>query len=304
LKTIILVIVFLFIQNVANSQIDPCSPPRSIKDDTVDLKSILTSKTSKFNLLISLEKIKVNTSSYACKVNASSTFQNEISKQLKNTKLSAEIFDETGFSYISDSSYNKDRDLSRIKGSMQIAKLPKKYELSFSSLLQSQKLNTFVDQPDSAVKRKLQSGPFSPGILTLALGFKKEIKSDVHLELGFAGTKITWISNKQLYLVQQTEEIAGVSRDKKANIEGGFSFQGKMDKQIAKNLKFQNTTIVFKDIFTNHDLSIEFRNSLSWEPVKYVSTAIRTVYTYDPNRWPPSLWLGEFNVGLNMEKTR
>ena len=261
-------------------------------------------KSSKFNLLLSLEKIKVNTKTYACKVNASSTFQNEISKQLKNTKLNAEIFDETGFSYISDSIYNKDKDLSRLKGGFRIAELPKKYELSFTSLLQSQKLNSFVNQPDSAVKRKLQSGPFSPGILTLALGFKKEIKSDIHLELGLAGTKITWISNKQLYLVQQTEEIAGVSRDKKANIEGGLSFQGKMDKQIAKNLKFQNSTIVFKDIFTNHDLSVEFRNSLSWEPVKYVSTAIRTVYTYDPNRWPPSLWLGEFNVGLNMEKTR
>jgi hypothetical protein len=286
------------------SQNDPCKLERTKSNDTLCIPKPKTSKTSKFNLLISLEKIKVNTSSYACKVNASSTFQNEISKQLKNTKLSAEIFDETGFSYISDSSYNKDRDLSRIKGSIQIAKLPKKYELSFSSLLQSQKLNTFVNQPDSAVKRKLQSGPLSPGILTLALGFKKEIKSDIHLELGLASTKITWISNKQLYLVQQTEEIAGVSKDKKANIEGGFSFQGKMDKQIAKNLKFQNTTIVFKDIFTNHDLSIEFRNSLSWEPVKYVSTAIRTVYTYDPNRWPPSLWLGEFNVGLNMEKTR
>lgn len=261
-------------------------------------------KSSKFNILLSLEKIKVNTNIYACKVNASSTFQNEISKQLKNTKLSAEIFDETGFSYISDSIYNKDKDLSRLKGGFRIAELPKKYELSFTSLLQSQKLNSFVNQPDSAVKRKLQSGPLSPGILTLALSFKKEIKSDIHIELGLAGTKITWISNKQLYLVQQTEEIAGVSRDKKANIEGGLSFQGKMDKQIAKNLKFQNSTIVFKDIFTNHDLSVEFRNSLSWEPVKYVSTAIRTVYTYDPNRWPPSLWLGEFNVGLNMEKTR
>jgi len=159
-------------------------------------------------------------------------------------------------------------------------------------------------QPDSAVNRKLQSGPLSPGILTMALGIKKEVQPNVHLELGLAGTKITWISNKQLYLIQHTDEIAGVSRNKKASIEGGFSFQGKMDTQIAKNLKFQNTTIVFKDIFTNHDLSIEFRNSLSWEPVKYVSTAIRTVFTYDPNRWPPSLWLGEFNVGLNMEKTR
>lgn len=286
------------------AQEDPCKLERTKSNDTLCILKPKTSKTRQFNLLLSLEKIKVNPNKYACKVNASSTFQNEISKQLKNTKLRAEIFDETGFSYISDSSYNKDRDLSRVKGSMRIAELPKKYELSISAFIQSQKLNTFVNQPDSAVKRKLQSGPFSPGILTLALGFKKEIKSDIHLELGLAGTKITWISNKQLYLVQQTEEIAGVSRDKKANIEGGFSFQGKMDKQIAKNLKFQNSTIVFKDIFTNHDLSIEFRNSLSWEPVKYVSTAIRTVYTYDPNRWPPSLWLGEFNVGLNMEKSR
>ena len=297
-------LISLFCNGKIFAQDDPCKLVRIKSIDTVCIPKPQTSKTKQFNLLLSLEKIKVNTNTYACKVNASSTFQNERSKQLKNTKLSAEIFDETGFSYISDSIYNKDKDLSRLKGGFRIAELPKKYELSFTSLLQSQKLNSFVNQPDSAVKRKLQSGPFSPGILTLALGFKKEIKSDIHLELGLAGTKITWISNKQLYLVQQTEEIAGVSRDKKANIEGGLSFQGKMDKQIAKNLKFQNSTIVFKDIFTNHDLSIEFRNSLSWEPVKYVSTAIRTVYTYDPNRWPPSLWLGEFNVGLNMEKTR
>ncbi len=297
-------LISLFCNGKIFAQDDPCKLVRIKSIDTVCIPKPQTSKTKQFNLLLSLEKIKVNTNTYACKVNASSTFQNERSKQLKNTKLSAEIFDETGFSYISDSIYNKDKDLSRLKGGFRIAELPKKYELSFTSLLQSQKLNSFVNQPDSAVKRKLQSGPFSPGILTLALGFKKEIKSDIHLELGLAGTKITWISNKQLYLVQQTEEIAGVSREKKANIEGGLSFQGKMDKQIAKNLKFQNSTIVFKDIFTNHDLSIEFRNSLSWEPVKYVSTAIRTVYTYDPNRWPPSLWLGEFNVGLNMEKTR
>lgn len=297
-------LISLFCNGKIFAQDDPCKLVRIKSIDTVCIPKPQTSKTQQFNLLLSLEKIKVNTNTYACKVNASSTFQNEISKQLKNTKLSAEIFDETGFSYISDSIYNKDKDLSRVKGGFRIAELPKNYELSFTSLLQSQKLNSFVNQPDSAVKRKLQSGPLSPGILTLALGFKKEIKSDIHIELGLAGTKITWISNKQLYLVQQTEEIAGVSRDKKANIEGGLSFQGKMDKQIAKNLKFQNSTIVFKDIFTNHDLSIEFRNSLSWEPVKYVSTAIRTVYTYDPNRWPPSLWLGEFNVGLNMEKTR
>jgi hypothetical protein len=297
-------LISLFCNGKIFAQDDPCKLVRIKSIDTVCIPKPQTSKTQQFNLLLSLEKIKVNTNTYACKVNASSTFQNEISKQLKNTKLNAEIFDETGFSYISDSIYNKDKDLSRLKGGFRIAELPKKYELSFTSLLQSQKLNSFVNQPDSAVKRKLQSGPLSPGILTLALGFKKEIKSDIHLELGLAGTKITWISNKQLYLVQQTEEIAGVSREKKANIEGGLSFHGKMDKQIAKNLKFQNSTIVFKDIFTNHDLSIEFRNSLSWEPVKYVSTAIRTVYTYDPNRWPPSLWLGEFNVGLNMEKTR
>ena len=297
-------LISLFCNGKIFAQDDPCKLVRIKSIDTVCIPKPQTSKTQQFNLLLSLEKIKVNTNTYACKVNASSIFQNEISKQLKNTKLSAEIFDETGFSYISDSIYNKDKDLSRVKGGFRIAELPKNYELSFTSLLQSQKLNSFVNQPDSAVKRKLQSGPLSPGILTLALGFKKEIKSDIHIELGLAGTKITWISNKQLYLVQQTEEIAGVSREKKANIEGGLSFQGKMDKQIAKNLKFQNSTIVFKDIFTNHDLSIEFRNSLSWEPVKYVSTAIRTVYTYDPNRWPPSLWLGEFNVGLNMEKSR
>jgi hypothetical protein len=301
---LMLQLICLFCPGNLFPQDDPCKIVKTKAIDSLCIPKAATRKISQFNLLLSIEKIKVNTNTYACKVNASSTFQNEICKQLKKTKLCADIFDETGFSYISDSSYNKDRDLSRVKGSIRIAELPKKYELSISAFLQSQKLNSFVNQPDSAVKRKLQSGPFSPGILNLALGFKKEIQSDIHIELGLAGTKITWISNKQLYLVQQTEEIAGVARDKKANIEGGFSFQGKMDKQIAKNLKFQNSTIVFKDIFTNHDLSIEFRNSLSWEPVKYISTAIRTVYTYDPNRWPPSLWLGEFNVGLNMEKTR
>jgi hypothetical protein len=303
LKTILLFLLFIFYEDYAISQHDPCIPPREIKNEII-IQKANNIRSNEFDLLLTLERIKISTHKYACKFNATSTFQNEITKQLKNTKVNAEIFDETGFSYINDSNFNKNKDLSRIKGSLLITEFPKKFEFSISSMLQSQKLNSFVNDPDSAVKRKLQSGPFSPGILTLALGFKKEIKPDIHLELGLAGTKITWISNKQLYIVQQTEEIAGVSRDKKANIEGGFSFHGKMDKQIAKHFKFQNTTIVFKDIFTNHDLSIEFRNSLSWEPVKYVSTALRTVYTYDPNRWPPSLWLGEFNVGLNLEKTR
>ena len=283
------------------SQDDPCKITKISTKDSNCLKASTMSKSRQFNMLLAVDKIKINNNNYACKLSAASTFQNEISKQLKKVKMEGEVFDETSISVISDSVFQKDRDLTRLKGSIQIAKLPREYAISVSGILQSQKFNTFHLQPDSLVKRKLQSGPLSPGILTMALGLKKEIQSNIHLELGLAGTKITWISNKQLYLIQQSDIIAGVPKDKRAAVEGGFSFQGKIDKQLSKNIKFQNTTIVFKDIFTNHDLSIEFRNSLSWEPVKYISTAIRTVYTYDPNRWPPSLWLGEFNVGLNMD---
>lgn len=287
-----------------SAQDDPCKIVRIKSTDSICVCKPKVSRNSQFNLLLSLENIKINPSEYACKVNASSTFQREIERQIKNTKIAVEVFDETFVSFISDSAFRKDRDLSRIRGDFRIAQLPQKLDVTVSALLQSQKFNSFLLQPDSANKRKLQSGPLSPGILTLALGLKKEVKSNVHFELGLAGTKITWITNKHLYLIQHVDEIAGVPKSKKAAVEGGLSFQGKIDKQIGKNLKFQNSTIVFKDIFTNHDLSIEFRNSLSWEPEKYVTTAFRTVYTYDPNRWPPSLWLGELNVGLNMQQTR
>jgi hypothetical protein len=308
MNSISLIILSLLMCIKVLGQEDPCTFVRTVsnrKDSTGLIKPELQKRY--INLALQGSVLKLNKTDESrtpiCKISASSIFQARFESNSIKWNKSVEIFDETGFNGITDSLFQIDKDLTKVKVSIS-PKSAKIIRLEVNSSIQSQKLSGYSQLPDSMGKnnRTQSSGFLSPGSLLLNGGIAYSSESLGKLELGLASGRIVWVLDKQLYTNQHLTEIAGVEEGKGYNIDGGFNLQSRLEKSLGTHWRWENASNWFYPINPKGNMEVQFRNTIFWKPFSSIQACFRTTYTYDDNRWPPGLWSGEFSLGYVFER--
>jgi len=303
MKLPLLLLCIVYFSNAARAQDDPCkysrySPPADtismilkkkknqlIYDNAISFRAL--SNQSAANSLIA--KMQVSSTINFIYRNTGKRFTNELS-----------LFDETSFQMIPDSTFENQKDLSRLKWSIQPAAADNSnWKQTSSVVVQTQKLPVRKAITGSTPEEKrLESAFLSPGIVLLSIGITRGLANNGKIECGFAGGKLTWIDQKKIYQTNDVQIISGVGKGKPFLIEGGVSMQASMKKNLNKFLRWENTTLVFADISAVNQPDVEFRNGFFWDHGKLFRTTLQTVYTYNRKRWPPSNWTGELALGF------
>ena len=220
----------------------------------------------------------------------------------KRTATELECRDEISGAFIPDSLLEKGLDQLRIK-IQHSHKTNDSIRLQGSSsvMLTTAKFNGKTGYA-KASPGTLNSGFLSPGEVLGSAGFKWQSPGWGHLELGVAAMKITWVANKELYTIQNTDVLHQVRADQKARVDGGLSLQTQIDKRFGKHLRWESRMLIFAGIGENPARDIELRNELSLKPNNQVLTSLRSVYSYKTGRWPPGNLIGEFSIGMNLNR--
>lgn len=284
---------------------DPCKyiPSTTIsKQDAESMKDSSSKNRWKFaqkhQFDFALNGRSRNESSKAvCKLSASSRLAFELKYQRSNTSVETSITDETSATLIFDSTLEKQNDLLRIKISAENNTTKDHFKKSASAQLSTQKFNSV--KADSKI---ISSTFLSPAEVILALGMNIKLKSSGKIECGIGSLKLTWIDQKVLYDLQQVEELHGVPRNKSHKLEGGISLQTQWQKLIAKNITWENKSLIFSSFNEPGMPNLELRNDFLLKSGKSIQTTVRSIYTYNKNKWPPASFGGEIALGLMLNK--
>lgn len=284
---------------------DPCKyipPTIKKKIETADVKDTLPKKqwnfSQKHQFDFALNAYSRDQSNRAvCKLNASSRLAFEIKYQRFNTSFETHITDETSANVFFDSTLEKKNDLLRVKISAENNTSKKSVKKSASALLSTQKFNSV--KIDNKV---INSAFLSPAEVIFAMGMNIKLKSLGKIECGIGSIKLTWIDKKALYELNQTEELHGVPRNKSHKLEGGISLQTQWQKLIAKNITWENKSLIFSSFNELGIPNLEFRNDFLLKSGKSIQTTVRSIYTYNKNKWPPASFGGEIALGMMLNK--
>ena len=305
MKLPLIICCIIYFLNPITAQEDPCEyKPEISKPDTSPLVvkkkpgNLIYDNAISFLALSDPGKSK----SFICKMQFSSTVNFLYRNASKGLINEFSLYDETALT--PDSIIENQKDLSRLKWSFQSASENNSHWRQSSSLLvQTQKLPVRKEISGSHIpERRMESTFLSPGIILFSIGITREFAGNGKVECGLAGGKLTWIDRKNLYETNNLLVISGVEKGKSFLLEGGFSMQASLKKNFNKFIRWENTTIIFADISAATQPDIEFRNGFFWDDGKLLRTTLRTVYTYDRKRWPPSSWTGELALGLYLAR--
>ena len=298
------IVLFQCFLSLLYSQDDPCKffvkpiVPDSIKAIAIN-KRIQHSIQSTFNFsALKLENV-TSTKSQAYQIALSSDMNSKTELLFNPCYIHFELGDVSGFNWIPDSSFLIDKDQARVKMSIQPAG-KKKFNMNFNSLAQSQKFRTFLSSTDSLgqTNKNQNSGFLSPGAFFFNGGFIYNANSRNKLELGLASIKLNCLINRNLYSIQNTNEIAGIPKDKAYTLAGGLNFQSVLEKNLGNLITWENSSLWFYPISKEGTLEVQIKNALIWKPISNLQACFRTNYSYNEKRWPPGLWSAEFTLGL------
>lgn len=232
------------------------------------------------------------------KLSGYSLISYQFNHQSKAWKKQLELYDESGFLWITDSLFIPEKDLTRIKSAISRTS-DKPIKLQITSSFQTQKLKGFTLITDSlGIKAPRQSSGFqSPGSFLLNGGLEFQPGKIGSIELSLASGKVMWMLNKQLYSFQNTTELYGISIDKQYKIEGGLNLQSKLEKAFSSRLRWEHTSTWFYPVSKGGDADIQIRNAVFWKPSTTFQACLRTTYSYNETRFPPGTWTGELSLG-------
>lgn len=300
-------LIFLFLAQILAGQDDPCRYVRPVKitpSDTVAKSDTSKSKPWKYTCkqLISFATLYQSRSENKSPggkftLSGKSDFKARYQKGIH--ALEFNLFDDSGFTIFPDSLIETTADQSQFKCSYQKEQGKKGQSSSASVQLSTQKLNAYAtDSPE----KRLKSSFLSPAEILLALGFTQDLQKKGQIELGLAGVKISWLNNKNLYNIHETNILHGIEQNRSCKVEGGLSFQSRYNTKIGKHITWENRSQVFSPLHPPHIPNIEVRNDFQIQTGKLLVTSIRSVYSYKTERWPPAALVGELALGLNLQK--
>jgi hypothetical protein len=284
---------------------DPCKYiPTTIekKIETADLKDTLSKKQWSFSQKHQFDfafnaHTRDQSTRAVCKLNASSRLAFELKYQRSKIAFETSITDETSAIVFFDSTLEKKNDLLRIKISAENNSSKKIVKKSASALLSTQKFNSV--KVDSKV---INSAFLSPAEVIFAMGMNIKLKSSGKIECGIGSLKLTWIDKKALYELHKTQELHGVPRNKTHKLEGGISFQTQWQRLISKNITWENKSLIFSSFNEPGVPNLELRNDFLLKSGKSIQTTVRSIYTYNKNKWPPASFGGEIALGVMLNK--
>lgn len=284
---------------------DPCKFTTLIvktKKDTNTTKDTLAKKQWRFSQKHQIDlafngRSRNESSKAICKLNASSRLAFEINYKNSNTSVETNIADETSANIFFDSTFEKQNDLFRVKITAENNTVKRNFKKSASAQLSTQKFNSI-----NSNNKNIQSALLSPAEVIFALGMNIKLNSSGKIECGIGSLKLTWIDKKIIYDLQQVEELHGVPRDKSHKLEGGISLQTQWQKLIAKNITWENKSLIFTSFTEPGMPNLELRNDFLLKSGKTLQTTIRSIYTYNKNKWPPASFGGEIALGVTLNK--
>lgn len=232
-----------------------------------------------------------------CKLSASSRLAFEFKYQHTNTTVEASITDETSATILFDSTLEKQNDLLRVKISAEKNTAKEGIKKSATAQLSTQKFNSI--KADSKI---ITSAFLSPAEVIFALGMNIKLKSSGKIECGIGSLKLTWIDRKALYELHKVEELHGIPRNKTHKLEGGISLQTQWQKLIAKNITWENKSLIFSSFNQPGIPNLELRNDFLLKSGKSIQTTVRSIYTYNKSKWPPASFGGEIALGVMLNK--
>ena len=304
MKLIIPIVLFQCILNPLLPQDDPCkfsNKPTPI--DTSEAKPAATSIQHTLISNVNLSALKFENASFTqaryFQISLSSNINAKTDVKMKECVINIELNDISGFEWIPDSVFQFNKDLVNFKFAIQQPE-KKKVVLNFNSIAQSQKVRTFVSTIDSMGRpiRKQNAGFLSPGTLLINGGLSYSGNSSTKLEFGIASLKLNCLVNKRLYVIQNTNELNGIPKDKRYVLTGGLNVQSVLEKNFGRLLTWENSSVWFYPISKEAKLEVQIKNAIIWKPVSNLQASLRTNYSYDEKRWPPGLWSAEFTLGF------
>jgi hypothetical protein len=237
------------------------------------------------------------TSKAVCKLSASSRLAFELKYNHNQTSIEANFSDELSANVLFDSTFEKQNDLVRIKITAEHNTPKENFKKSASAQLSTQKLPTKKNGSST-----IESALLSPAEVILAFGMNIKLNTKGSVECGIGSLKLSWIDQKSLYDLHQTQELHGIPRSKSHKLEGGISIQSQWQKPITKNITWENKSLVFSSFNQPGVPNLELRNDFLLKSGKSLQTAIRSIYTYNKTKWPPSSFGGEIALGVMLNK--
>jgi hypothetical protein len=237
------------------------------------------------------------TSQAICKLSASSRLAFELKYQHQKTTIETNITDELSANLLLDSTFEKLNDLVRLKISAEHNTQKENFKKSASAQLSTQKLPTKKNGSST-----IESTFLSPAEVILAFGMNIKLNTKGSVECGIGSLKLSWINQKALYDLHKTEELHGIPRSKSHKLEGGISIQTQWQKSITRNIIWENKSLIFSSFNEPGMPNLELRNDFLLKSGKSLQTAIRSIYTYNKTKWPPSSFGGEIALGVMLNK--
>jgi hypothetical protein len=304
MKFIIPFVLFHCIINPLFSQDDPCKfsiKPIHIETTSAKPKTRIVQHSLVSN--VNLSAFKLENASFnqarSFKIALSSNINAKTDIHTKQCMINIELNDQSGFDWIPDSILQFNKDHFNFKFAIQSPE-QKKVVLNFNSSVQTQKAPSYLSSIDSLGRplKKQIAGFFSPGTLFFNGGVSYSGNERNKLELGIASLKLNCLTNKKLYVIQNTNELYGIPKDTRYVLTGGLNLQSALEKNFGSLLTWENSSIWFYPIGKEPKLEVQIKNAIIWKPVSNLQASLRTNYSYDEKRWPPGLWSAEFTVGF------
>jgi hypothetical protein len=152
--------------------------------------------------------------------------------------------------------------------------------ISFTSDLASCLLNNYSYNSDDHgnLHRTLCCSFLTPLILTCSLGFGHSWPGSFDLNFGVTSAKLTWIRNRNIPGVQNSQNFYGIPKGKRCLIEYGLSFRFLADKDVCEKIHWNCDLLLFKNFVSCVDVSL--KTILTLKLGKFIRTSIQTKIQY------------------------
>ncbi len=169
---------------------------------------------------------------------------------------------------------------------------------------ESSKFRKFSIQTNAAgqTQKVPQSAFLSPGIVRCQSGFSYSSRNGNRLEIGVPALRLAWIRLRDLYDLNQTDEIMGIKREQDFDFEGGLSLNSELGFPESKKWKFEHRAWFFYPFHEEGQAEARMENRISFKLQENLKASLSNRYNYDQNRWPPGLWITEISLCWEQSK--
>lgn len=195
-------------------------------------------------------------------------------------KLQTSLLHDLGFQIFFDSITRFFPDAASFITQLEL-KINHRFIFTLNTNLSSRIFNDYryvMDQNGDQVRR-MQSGFFTPMILTFSSGFGWNLPSWGALNFGITGGKLTFIRYRDIFEILGVEKYYGVPSGKQTLFEYGISMLVSIDRNLFKSLKWTCEMMLFKNYIKPIDVTV--KNLFEWRFGRIFSGSLQTRLFYE-----------------------